>query len=150
MLAAKARRPTAASARPTHAAGWSLLPLGPLPRSPSAACRAISIGSGNDLISGGKAAGEKARADLYRQPRHHQPADRWRAGHHRICRDPAPGSRLLVYGDRRGPVANSRSLSSAMARRSSGVRRPCATRRRRSGSTLPPFLRRKREPEIQL
>jgi Zn-dependent M28 family amino/carboxypeptidase len=39
---------------------------------------AISIGSGNDLVNGGKAAGEKAEAD-YTENRYHQPADEWRA-----------------------------------------------------------------------
>ena len=39
---------------------------------------AISIGSGNDLIKGGKEAGEKAEAD-YNENRYHQPADEWSA-----------------------------------------------------------------------
>lgn len=39
---------------------------------------AISIGSGNDLVKGGKEAGEKAEAD-YTENRYHQPADEWRA-----------------------------------------------------------------------
>ncbi len=39
---------------------------------------AISIGSGNDLINGGKEAGEKAEAD-YTENRYHQPADEWSA-----------------------------------------------------------------------
>ncbi len=39
---------------------------------------AISIGSGNDLVNGGKEAGEKAEAD-YTENRYHQPADEWRA-----------------------------------------------------------------------
>ena len=39
---------------------------------------AISIGSGNDLVKGGKEAGEKAEAD-YTDNRYHQPADEWRA-----------------------------------------------------------------------
>ncbi|NQE61002.1 M28 family metallopeptidase [Caulobacter sp. RHG1] len=39
---------------------------------------AISIGSGNDLIKGGKEAGEKAEAD-YNEKRYHQPADEWSA-----------------------------------------------------------------------
>jgi len=37
---------------------------------------AISIGSGNDLVKGGKEAGEKAEAD-YTEKRYHQPADEW-------------------------------------------------------------------------
>ena len=37
---------------------------------------AISIGSGNDLVKGGKEAGEKAEAD-YTDKRYHQPADEW-------------------------------------------------------------------------
>jgi Zn-dependent M28 family amino/carboxypeptidase len=39
---------------------------------------AISIGSGNDLVVGGKEAGEKAEAD-YTDKRYHQPADEWSA-----------------------------------------------------------------------
>lgn len=39
---------------------------------------AISVGSGNDLINGGKEAGEKAEAD-YVTNRYHQPADEWSA-----------------------------------------------------------------------
>ena len=39
---------------------------------------AISIGSGNDLVNGGKDAGEKAEAD-YTDKRYHQPADEWSA-----------------------------------------------------------------------
>jgi Zn-dependent M28 family amino/carboxypeptidase len=39
---------------------------------------AISIGSGNDLVKGGKEAGEKAEAD-YTDKRYHQPADEWSA-----------------------------------------------------------------------
>nr|WP_295106285.1 M28 family metallopeptidase [uncultured Caulobacter sp.] len=39
---------------------------------------AISIGSGNDLVVGGKEAGEKAEAD-YTENRYHQPADEWSA-----------------------------------------------------------------------
>lgn len=39
---------------------------------------AISIGSGTDLVRGGKAAGEKAEAD-YTDKRYHQPADEWSA-----------------------------------------------------------------------
>ena len=39
---------------------------------------AISIGSGNDLVKGGKEAGEKAEAD-YTEKRYHQPADEWSA-----------------------------------------------------------------------
>jgi len=39
---------------------------------------AISVGSGEDLVVGGKAAGEKAGAD-YTANRYHQPADEWRA-----------------------------------------------------------------------
>ncbi len=39
---------------------------------------AISIGSGNDLVKGGKEAGEKAEAD-YTTNRYHQPADEWSA-----------------------------------------------------------------------
>jgi Zn-dependent M28 family amino/carboxypeptidase len=39
---------------------------------------AISIGSGADLVNGGKEAGEKAEAD-YTDNRYHQPADEWRA-----------------------------------------------------------------------
>jgi Zn-dependent M28 family amino/carboxypeptidase len=39
---------------------------------------AISIGSGNDLVKGGKDAGEKAEAD-YTDKRYHQPADEWSA-----------------------------------------------------------------------
>ncbi|MGB0132469.1 MAG: peptidase M20, partial [Dokdonella sp.] len=35
-------------------------------------------GSGNDLVEGGKAAGEAARAD-YGKKRYHQPADQWEA-----------------------------------------------------------------------
>jgi Zn-dependent M28 family amino/carboxypeptidase len=37
---------------------------------------AISIGSGTDLVKGGKEAGEKAEAD-YTEKRYHQPADEW-------------------------------------------------------------------------
>jgi Zn-dependent M28 family amino/carboxypeptidase len=37
---------------------------------------AISIGSGNDLVNGGKEAGEKAEND-YVEKRYHQPADEW-------------------------------------------------------------------------
>ncbi|PZR37489.1 MAG: peptidase M20 [Caulobacter segnis] len=37
---------------------------------------AISIGSGTDLVKGGKEAGEKAEAD-YTENRYHQPADEW-------------------------------------------------------------------------
>ena len=39
---------------------------------------AISIGSGNDLVKGGKEAGEKAEAE-YTDKRYHQPADEWSA-----------------------------------------------------------------------
>jgi Zn-dependent M28 family amino/carboxypeptidase len=39
---------------------------------------AISIGSGNDLVNGGKEAGDKAEAD-YTDKRYHQPADEWSA-----------------------------------------------------------------------
>jgi Zn-dependent M28 family amino/carboxypeptidase len=39
---------------------------------------AISVGSGNDLVKGGKEAGEKADAD-YTTNRYHQPADEWSA-----------------------------------------------------------------------
>lgn len=39
---------------------------------------AISIGSGTDLVNGGKEAGEKAEAD-YTEKRYHQPADEWSA-----------------------------------------------------------------------
>lgn len=39
---------------------------------------AISIGSGTDLVKGGKEAGEKAEAD-YTENRYHQPADEWSA-----------------------------------------------------------------------
>jgi Zn-dependent M28 family amino/carboxypeptidase len=39
---------------------------------------AISVGSGEDLVVGGKDAGEKAEAD-YTANRYHQPADEWRA-----------------------------------------------------------------------
>lgn len=39
---------------------------------------AISVGSGEDLVNGGKEAGEKAEAD-YTANRYHQPADEWRA-----------------------------------------------------------------------
>jgi Zn-dependent M28 family amino/carboxypeptidase len=39
---------------------------------------AISVGSGNDLVKGGKEAGEKAEAD-YNANRYHQPADEWSA-----------------------------------------------------------------------
>ncbi len=39
---------------------------------------AISVGSGNDLINGGKEAGEKAEED-YTTNRYHQPADEWKA-----------------------------------------------------------------------
>jgi Zn-dependent M28 family amino/carboxypeptidase len=39
---------------------------------------AISIGSGADLVNGGKEAGEKAEAD-YTDNRYHQPADEWSA-----------------------------------------------------------------------
>ncbi|MGR4866670.1 M28 family metallopeptidase [Caulobacter sp. LARHSG274] len=39
---------------------------------------AISVGSGEDLVEGGKEAGEKAEAD-YTANRYHQPADEWRA-----------------------------------------------------------------------
>ncbi|WP_421736613.1 M28 family metallopeptidase [Caulobacter sp.] len=39
---------------------------------------AISVGSGNDLINGGKEAGEKAEED-YVNNRYHQPADEWKA-----------------------------------------------------------------------
>jgi Zn-dependent M28 family amino/carboxypeptidase len=39
---------------------------------------AISVGSGNDLVKGGKEAGEKAEAD-YTTNRYHQPADEWSA-----------------------------------------------------------------------
>ncbi|WP_297512708.1 M28 family metallopeptidase [uncultured Caulobacter sp.] len=39
---------------------------------------AISIGSGTDLVNGGKEAGEKAEAD-YTDKRYHQPADEWSA-----------------------------------------------------------------------
>jgi len=39
---------------------------------------AISVGSGNDLVKGGKEAGEKAEED-YTTNRYHQPADEWSA-----------------------------------------------------------------------
>jgi Zn-dependent M28 family amino/carboxypeptidase len=39
---------------------------------------AISVGSGEDLVKGGKEAGEKAEAD-YTANRYHQPADEWSA-----------------------------------------------------------------------
>jgi Zn-dependent M28 family amino/carboxypeptidase len=39
---------------------------------------AISVGSGEDLVTGGKEAGEKAEAD-YTANRYHQPADEWSA-----------------------------------------------------------------------
>ncbi|NGM49556.1 M28 family peptidase [Caulobacter sp. 602-2] len=39
---------------------------------------AISVGSGNDLVKGGKEAGEKAEAE-YNANRYHQPADEWSA-----------------------------------------------------------------------
>jgi len=39
---------------------------------------AISVGSGSDLVKGGKEAGEKAEAD-YNANRYHQPADEWSA-----------------------------------------------------------------------
>jgi Zn-dependent M28 family amino/carboxypeptidase len=40
---------------------------------------AISFGSGDDLLVGGKAAGDKEEAD-YTTARYHQPADEWQAG----------------------------------------------------------------------
>jgi Zn-dependent M28 family amino/carboxypeptidase len=40
---------------------------------------AISYGSGADLLEGGKAAGDKEKAD-YTAARYHQPADEWQAG----------------------------------------------------------------------
>ena len=46
--------------------------------SPSAACPRISFGSGDDLLDGGKAAGEADGKD-YNKNRYHQPADEWRA-----------------------------------------------------------------------
>jgi Zn-dependent M28 family amino/carboxypeptidase len=39
---------------------------------------ALSFGSGDDLVNGGKAAGEVARKD-YNKNRYHQPADEWQA-----------------------------------------------------------------------
>jgi len=39
---------------------------------------ALSFGSGDDLVDGGKAAGDVARKD-YIKNRYHQPADEWQA-----------------------------------------------------------------------
>ena len=47
-------------------------------RSPSAACRRCRSSSGDDLVNGGKAAGEAAHKE-YVANHYHQPADEWQA-----------------------------------------------------------------------